>query len=92
MSRNANPYDNALAESVMKTLKHEEMLAFDYDAVGQEGVEWLPHVALKRLMRRPWPHAVRAIRCGRPRNPSRLARQFTRTAFTSSSFATLAKS
>ena len=33
MSRKANPYDNALAESVMKTLKHEEVLAFDYDTI-----------------------------------------------------------
>jgi putative transposase len=33
MSRKANPYDNALAESFMKTLKHEEVLAFDYDAI-----------------------------------------------------------
>ena len=31
MSRKANPYDNALAESFMKTLKHEEVLAFGYD-------------------------------------------------------------
>jgi len=33
MSRKANPYDNALAESFMKTLKHEEVLAFDYDTL-----------------------------------------------------------
>jgi putative transposase len=33
MSRKANPYDNALAESFMKTLKHEEVLAFDYDTI-----------------------------------------------------------
>jgi putative transposase len=31
MSRKANPYDNALAESFMKTLKHEEV--FDYDTI-----------------------------------------------------------
>jgi putative transposase len=33
MSRKANPYDNALAESFMKTLKHEEVLAFDYNTI-----------------------------------------------------------
>jgi putative transposase len=33
MSRKANPYDNALAESFMKTLKHEEVLAFNYDTI-----------------------------------------------------------
>jgi len=33
MSRKANPYDNALAESFMKTLKHEEVLAFGYDTI-----------------------------------------------------------
>jgi transposase InsO family protein len=30
MSRKANPYDNALAESFMKTLKHEEVLEFSH--------------------------------------------------------------
>ena len=33
MSRKANPYDNAMAESFMKTLKHEEVLAFDYNTL-----------------------------------------------------------
>ncbi len=33
MSRKANPYDNAKAESFMKTLKHEEVLAYDYDTM-----------------------------------------------------------
>jgi putative transposase len=33
MSRKGNPYDNALAESFMKTLKHEEVLAFNYDTI-----------------------------------------------------------
>ena len=33
MSRKANPYDNALAESFMQTFKHEEVLAFDYDTI-----------------------------------------------------------
>ena len=33
MSRKANPYDNAMAESFMKTLKHEEVLAFEYDTI-----------------------------------------------------------
>jgi len=29
MSRKGNPYDNAQAESFMKTLKHEEVLAYE---------------------------------------------------------------
>jgi putative transposase len=33
MSRKANPYDNALAESFMKTLKHEEVFAFGYHTI-----------------------------------------------------------
>jgi putative transposase len=33
MSRKGNPYDNALAESFMKTLKHEEVLVNDYDTL-----------------------------------------------------------
>lgn len=31
MSRKGNPYDNAFAESFMKTLKHEEVLLSDYE-------------------------------------------------------------
>ncbi len=31
MSRKANPYDNALAESFMKTLKYEEVYLFEYE-------------------------------------------------------------
>jgi len=33
MSRKGNPYDNAQAESFMKTLKHEEVFAFDYETI-----------------------------------------------------------
>jgi len=33
MNRKGNPYDNALAESFMKTLKHEEVFAFNYDTI-----------------------------------------------------------
>ena len=33
MSRKANPYDNALAESFAKTLKDEEVLGFNYDTI-----------------------------------------------------------
>jgi putative transposase len=33
MSRKANPYDNAMAESFIKTLKHEEVLACDYNTL-----------------------------------------------------------
>jgi len=31
MSRSGNPYDNAMAESFMKTLKHEEVYLWDYE-------------------------------------------------------------
>jgi putative transposase len=41
MSRKANPYDNAQAESFMKTLKHEEVLIHDY-GTWQDVVERLP--------------------------------------------------
>jgi len=33
MSRKGNPYDNAFAESFMKTLKHEEVLAYEYETM-----------------------------------------------------------
>jgi putative transposase len=33
MSRKGNPYDNAFAESFMKTLKHEEILAYEYETM-----------------------------------------------------------
>lgn len=42
MTRRGNPYDNALVESFFKTLKHEEVLAFDYETV-EDVVERLPH-------------------------------------------------
>jgi putative transposase len=41
MSRRANPYDNAQAESFMKTLKHEEVLACNYETM-QDVVERIP--------------------------------------------------
>jgi putative transposase len=41
MSRRANPYDNAQAESFMKTLKHEEVLACNYETM-QDVVDRLP--------------------------------------------------
>ena len=31
MSRTGNPYDNAMAESFMKTLKYEEVYLWDYE-------------------------------------------------------------
>jgi putative transposase len=34
MSRAGNPYDNALAESFMKTLKHEEIYLRPYRTMG----------------------------------------------------------
>lgn len=33
MSRKGNPYDNAQAESFMKTLKHEEIYAYEYETM-----------------------------------------------------------
>lgn len=39
MSRKANPYDNAQAESFMKTLKHEEV--YDYETI-HDVVQRLP--------------------------------------------------
>jgi putative transposase len=41
MSRRANPYDNAQAESFMKTLKHEEVLAYNYETM-QDVVDRIP--------------------------------------------------
>lgn len=35
MSRRANPYDNALAESFMKTLKYEEVHLFEYQNINE---------------------------------------------------------
>lgn len=42
MSRRGNPYDNAQIESFFKTLKHEEILAFDYQTM-QDVLNRLPH-------------------------------------------------
>jgi putative transposase len=42
MSRKGNPYDNAQAESFMKTLKHEEVYAYEYETM-RDVVERLPH-------------------------------------------------
>jgi putative transposase len=41
MSRRGNPYDNARAESFFKTLKHEEILLFDYQTM-EDVLERLP--------------------------------------------------
>jgi putative transposase len=35
MSRSGNPYDNAQAESFIKTLKHEEVYLFEYQDEGE---------------------------------------------------------
>jgi putative transposase len=43
MSRRANPYDNAQAESFMKTLKHEEILACNYETM-QDVVDRIPRL------------------------------------------------
>ena len=47
MSRKANPYDNAMAESFMKTLKYEEVYLFEYEdfAEAQRRIaQFLEHV------------------------------------------------
>jgi putative transposase len=41
MSRKGNPYDNAQAESFMKTLKHEEVYAYEYETI-DDVIERLP--------------------------------------------------
>ena len=33
MARSGNPYDNAQVESFFKTLKHEEIFAYDYQTM-----------------------------------------------------------
>lgn len=42
MSRRGNPYDNAYAESFMKTLKHEEVYLWNYETYA-EVIERLPY-------------------------------------------------
>ncbi len=42
MSRKGNPYDNAFAESFMKTLKHEEVLLSDYETYA-DVIERVPY-------------------------------------------------
>lgn len=42
MSRKGNPYDNAFAESFMKTLKYEEVWLWNYETY-EEVIERLPH-------------------------------------------------
>jgi putative transposase len=41
MSRKGNPYDNAIAESFMKTLKYEEIYRDDYEDL-REARAWIP--------------------------------------------------
>lgn len=41
MSRTGNPYDNAQVESFFKTLKHEEVYAYEYETM-QDVIERLP--------------------------------------------------
>ena len=46
MSRKGNPYDNAFAESFMKTLKHEEVYRSEYrDRNGSSGGDRRVHRA-----------------------------------------------
>lgn len=42
MSRSGNPYDNAFAESFMKTLKHEEVSLWEYETMA-DVVERIPY-------------------------------------------------
>ena len=42
MGRKGNPYDNAYAESFFKTLKHEEVYAYEYETM-DDVIERLPH-------------------------------------------------
>ena len=42
MSRSGNPYDNAKAESFMKTLKHEEVYLWEYDSF-EDAKEQIEH-------------------------------------------------
>jgi len=42
MSRKGSPYDNAFAESFMKTLKHEEVLLWNYETYA-EVIERVPY-------------------------------------------------
>lgn len=42
MGRKDNPYDNAYAESFFKTLKHEEVYAYEYETM-EDVIERLPH-------------------------------------------------
>lgn len=42
MGRKGNPYDNAYAESFFKTLKHEEVYAYEYETM-EDVIKWLPH-------------------------------------------------
>jgi putative transposase len=42
MGRKGNPYDNAYAESFFKTLKHEEVYAYEYEMM-EDVIERLPH-------------------------------------------------
>ena len=42
MARKGNPYDNAQVESFLKTLKHEEVYAYDYETL-QDVIDRLPY-------------------------------------------------
>lgn len=42
MGRKGNPYDNAYAESFFKTLKHEEVYAYEYKTM-DDVIERPPH-------------------------------------------------
>ena len=42
MGRTGRPYDNVCAESFFKTLKHEEVYAFEYETM-EDVIECLPH-------------------------------------------------
>lgn len=42
MARTGNPFDNAQVESFLKTLKHEEVYAKEYETL-QDAIDRLPH-------------------------------------------------
>lgn len=51
MTRRGNPYDNSLVETFFKTLKHENILAFDYQTV-EDVLDRLPRFLEEKHNRR----------------------------------------
>ena len=57
MGRPGNPYDNAQVESFLKTLKHEEVYAHEYETL-QDVIDRLPHFMEELYNRRRLHSAV----------------------------------